>query len=217
MGEERGCWIPIFLLLPVGTPARKWNWVVTKVSATPEEGINMGRAIYTFVCVCKRLINTKKFIFRHQAVGSITSGWVWKQQDLDFLLYEIVGLPLISSILWWNCCAGACWEGTAPFVSCLSSVSRCLVFFKAWCNTPSLFTVAQSGNRDCFVLFLPFDCTKDFHSFLHLWRAKKGISTPKLNVFLIFPFRECCIRVIWIAMCACPLRMVIRRQTGRAS
>lgn len=133
---------------------------------------------------------------------------VWQQMGLEAagpgsLLCEMLGLSLISSILWWFFCAGACWEGPAPFLSCLSAVCRCLVFFKAWCNTPSLFTAAQSGNRDCFVLFfffLPFQCTKDFHSFFHWWRAKKGISTPKSNVFLMFPFQECCIRVIWIAL-----------------
>lgn len=147
---------------------------------------------------------------------------VWQQMSMEAagpgsLLCEILGLSLISCILRWIFCAGAYWEGTAPLVSCLSSVSRCLVFFKAWCNTPSLFTAAQSGNRECFVLFLPFECTKDFHSFLHLWRAKKGISTPKSNVVLIFPFQECCIRIMWILLCVCPLRVVIMRLTGRAS
>lgn len=134
-------------------------------------------------------------------------------------LCEILGLSLISSTLWWDFCTGSYLEGTAACISCLSSVSRCLVFFKAWCNTPSLFTVAQSGNRDCFVLLLPFECTKDFHSFLYMWREKKEkeISTPKPNIILIFPFPECCIRVIWIAMRACPVRVMIRRQTGRVS
>lgn len=131
-------------------------------------------------------------------------------------LREILGLSLISSTLWWDFCAGSYLEGAAACICCLSSVSRCLVFFKAWCNAPSLFTVAQSGNRDCFVLFLPFECTKDFHSFLPMWREKE-ISTPKPNIFLIFPFPECCIRVIWIAIRACPVRVMIRRQTGRVS
>lgn len=46
---------------------------------------------------------------------------------------------------------------------------------------------------------------------------EKEISAPNPNTFLVFPFPECCIRVIWLAMRACPVRVMIRRQTGRVS
>lgn len=74
MGRERGCEIPIFPLLAVCIPVRKWDWVATKVPAKTEEGTNMGRAVCpspVYTCVSKRLVNAKDFIFRHQAVVSI--------------------------------------------------------------------------------------------------------------------------------------------------
>ena len=76
MEEERGCGISVFPVLPVCTAARKWVWAVTKVPATTEEGINMGRAVCLSprcACVNKRLVNAEDFIFRHQAVGSMTA------------------------------------------------------------------------------------------------------------------------------------------------
>lgn len=148
---------------------------------------------------------------------------MWRQMSMEAagrrsLLFEILGLSLISSILWWFFCAGAYWEGTAPFLSCLSSVSRCLVFFKAWCNTPSLFTAAQSGNRDCFVLFcFALWMHKRFSQLPSLVKSKEGDFYTKTECVFIFPFQDCCLRVIWIAMRECTLRVVTRRQTGRAS
>lgn len=118
------------------------------------------------------------------------------------LLCEILGLALISSILWWNFCAGAYWEGTAPFVSCLSSVSRCLVFFKAWCNTPSLFTVAQSGNRDCFVLFFALWMHKRFSQLPSFVKSEEGDFYTKTEWFFNISFLRVFRRVIQSAVCA---------------
>lgn len=71
--KKRGCRIPLFPLLPVCIPVRKWDWVAIKVPAITGEGINAGRAVYPSP-KRKKLVNAKDFILRHQAVGSITIG-----------------------------------------------------------------------------------------------------------------------------------------------
>lgn len=69
-------WWDTHFPFPVCAAARKWDWGVTTAPATTEQGINMGRTVCpspVYMCVSKRLVNTKCFIFRHQDVGSITA------------------------------------------------------------------------------------------------------------------------------------------------
>lgn len=46
---------------------------------------------------------------------------------------------------------------------------------------------------------LPFECTKDFHSFFHMCGVEENENSPEPNIFLICPFPECCLTAIRVA------------------
>lgn len=66
----------------------------------------MGRAIniYICVCVCKRLINIKKFIFRHQALGGVTADEYGSSRTSIITLSDTWFVPNFEHFVVWFLC-----------------------------------------------------------------------------------------------------------------